>query len=27
VLVDALVFGYAERKIRKRYGLVDVAAA
>jgi NitT/TauT family transport system permease protein len=26
VLVDALVFGYAERKIRKRYGLVDVAA-
>jgi NitT/TauT family transport system permease protein len=27
VLVDALVFGYAERTIRKRYGLVDVAAA
>jgi NitT/TauT family transport system permease protein len=27
VLVDALVFGYAERKIRQRYGLVDVAAA
>jgi NitT/TauT family transport system permease protein len=26
VLVDALVFGYAERKIRMRYGLVDVAA-
>jgi NitT/TauT family transport system permease protein len=27
VLVDTFVFGYAERKIRKRYGLVDVAAA
>jgi NitT/TauT family transport system permease protein len=27
VLVDVLVFGFAERKIRKRYGLVDVAAA
>jgi NitT/TauT family transport system permease protein len=27
VLVDALVFGTAERKIRQRYGLVDVAAA
>jgi NitT/TauT family transport system permease protein len=27
VLVDALVFGFAERKIRRRYGLVDVAAA
>jgi NitT/TauT family transport system permease protein len=27
VLVDALVFGVAERKIRKRYGLVDAAAA
>jgi NitT/TauT family transport system permease protein len=27
VLVDVVVFGNAERKIRKRYGLVDVAAA
>jgi NitT/TauT family transport system permease protein len=27
VLVDVLVFGFAERKIRKRYGLVDAAAA
>ena len=27
VLVDTFVFGFAERKIRKRYGLVDVAAA
>ena len=27
VLVDTFVFGYADRKIRKRYGLVDVAAA
>jgi len=27
VLVDTFVFGYAERKIRKRYGLVDAAAA
>jgi NitT/TauT family transport system permease protein len=27
VLVDVVVFGVAERKIRKRYGLVDVAAA
>lgn len=27
VLVDALVFGVAERKIRKRYGLVDAATA
>jgi NitT/TauT family transport system permease protein len=26
VLVDVLVFGFAERKIRKRYGLVDAAA-
>jgi NitT/TauT family transport system permease protein len=27
VLVDTFVFGFAERKIRKRYGLVDAAAA
>ncbi|HEX9505579.1 MAG TPA: ABC transporter permease [Acidimicrobiia bacterium] len=27
VLVDTFVFGYAERSIRKRYGLVDAAAA
>ena len=27
VLVDTFVFGFAERKIRKRYGLVDTAAA
>ena len=27
VLVDVVVFGFAERKIRKRYGLVDAAAA
>jgi NitT/TauT family transport system permease protein len=27
VLVDTFVFGFAERKIRKRYGLVDPAAA
>jgi len=27
VLVDTFVFGLADRKIRKRYGLVDVAAA
>jgi len=27
VLVDALVFGTAERKIRQRYGLIDAAAA
>jgi NitT/TauT family transport system permease protein len=27
VLMDAFVFGVAERKIRKRYGLVDAAAA
>jgi NitT/TauT family transport system permease protein len=27
VLVDSLVFGTAERKIRKRYGLIDAAAA
>jgi NitT/TauT family transport system permease protein len=27
VLVDVVVFGYAERKIRRRYGLVDAAAA
>ena len=27
VLVDVVVFGIAERKIRKRYGLVDAAAA
>ncbi len=27
VLVDTFVFGYAERKIRKRYGLIDVAAS
>jgi sulfonate transport system permease protein len=26
VLVDTFVFGYAERSIRKRYGLVDAAA-
>jgi len=26
VLVDVVVFGFAERKIRKRYGLVDAAA-
>jgi NitT/TauT family transport system permease protein len=26
VLVDTFVFGFAERKIRKRYGLVDAAA-
>ena len=26
VLVDALVFGTAERKIRRRYGLIDAAA-
>jgi ABC-type nitrate/sulfonate/bicarbonate transport system permease component len=26
VLMDAFVFGVAERKIRKRYGLVDAAA-
>ena len=26
VLVDTFVFGYAERKIRTRYGLIDVAA-
>jgi NitT/TauT family transport system permease protein len=27
ILVDALLFGTAERKIRRRYGLVDTAAA
>jgi NitT/TauT family transport system permease protein len=27
VLVDTFVFGYAERKIRRRYGLIDAAAA
>ncbi len=27
ILVDALLFGTAERKIRRRYGLVDAAAA
>jgi NitT/TauT family transport system permease protein len=27
VLVDTFVFGFAERKIRKRYGLIDTAAA
>jgi NitT/TauT family transport system permease protein len=27
VLVDVVVFGFAERKIRKRYGLVDASAA
>ena len=27
VLVDTFVFGFAERKIRKRYGLVDTTAA
>jgi NitT/TauT family transport system permease protein len=27
VLVDTFVFGFAERKIRKRYGLIDAAAA
>jgi NitT/TauT family transport system permease protein len=27
VLVDVVVFGVAERKIRRRYGLVDPAAA
>jgi sulfonate transport system permease protein len=27
VLVDTFVFGYAERKIRRRYGLVDGAAS
>jgi NitT/TauT family transport system permease protein len=27
VLVDTFVFGFADRKIRKRYGLVDAAAA
>jgi hypothetical protein len=27
VLMDALVFSNAEKKIRKRYGLVDAAAA
>jgi NitT/TauT family transport system permease protein len=27
VLVDTFVFGLADRKIRKRYGLIDVAAA
>jgi NitT/TauT family transport system permease protein len=27
VLVDAFVFSFAERKIRKRYGLIDPAAA
>jgi NitT/TauT family transport system permease protein len=26
VLVDTFVFGYAERKIRRRYGLIDAAA-
>jgi NitT/TauT family transport system permease protein len=26
VLVDTFVFGYADRKIRKRYGLIDAAA-
>ncbi len=25
VLVDTFVFGYAERKIRRRYGLIDAA--
>jgi NitT/TauT family transport system permease protein len=27
ILVDALLFGTAERRIRRRYGLVDAAAA
>ena len=27
ILVDALLFGTAERRIRRRYGLVDTAAA
>ena len=27
ILVDALLFGTAERRIRRRYGLVDRAAA
>jgi NitT/TauT family transport system permease protein len=27
VVADVVIFGFAERKIRKRYGLVDVAAA
>lgn len=27
VIVDVVVFGFAERKIRRRYGLIDAAAA
>jgi hypothetical protein len=27
ILVDALLFGTAERKIRRRYGLIDATAA